>query len=121
GSGRLRILMDSFVALAQKVVLVATIVLVMLLLVLMPAMTLLLLAVGAAAALWMLASTTMAVVRSAERELTLTWPGWLTNLARRDNPRRPAEPEDRAYDSYEAPEDDEAVAELDEYRAPVPR
>ena len=114
--------MDSFMALAQNVVLVATIVLVIVLLVLMPAMTLLLLAIGAAAAVWMLASTSLQVVRSAESELTLTWPGYLSDLARRDKPRRPAEPEDRAYDLYQVPDDDEsAPGEPDESRTPVPR
>ena len=114
--------MDSFVALAKNVVLVATIVLVILLLVLMPAMALILLAVGAAAALWMLVATSLQVVRSAERELTLTWPGWLSNLARRDSPRRPAESGNRTYASYEPPEDDEAEAgEPDEHQIPVAR
>jgi len=92
------------------------------LLVLMPAMTLLSLAIGAAAAVWMLASTSLQVVSSPERELTLTWPGYLSDLARRDKPRRPAEPEDRAYDPYQVPDDDEAATEEPaESRTPVPR
>ena len=95
--------MDSFQRFIQRIVFLAAMVLVIVLLVLMPAMILIALALGGAAALWMLASTLLQVARSADRELDLAWPGYLVSLTRDRDPREPADPGARRYDSYEDP------------------